>query len=106
MVFDVQKIRQDFPILSKKVNGHPLVYFDNAATSQKPEVVINSIVDYYSNYKVSNDLIELRNLATVAELIIRSAITRKESRGLHFTLDYPNALPEALDTILTPNARN
>ena len=41
MEFDVQKIRQDFPILSKKVNGYPLVYFDNAATSQKPQVVID-----------------------------------------------------------------
>ena len=53
MEFDVQKIRQDFPILSKKVNGYPLVYFDNAATSQKPQVVIDSIVDYYSNYNAS-----------------------------------------------------
>lgn len=50
MEFDVQKIRLDFPILSRKVNGHPLVYFDNAATSQKPQIVIDSIVDYYSNY--------------------------------------------------------
>ena len=53
MEFDVQKIRQDFPILSKKVNGYPLVYFDNAATSQKPQVVIDSIVDYYSNYNAN-----------------------------------------------------
>lgn len=53
MEFDVQKIRQDFPILSRKVNGHPLVYFDNAATSQKPQVVIDSIVDYYSNYNAN-----------------------------------------------------
>lgn len=50
MSFDVQKIRLDFPILQRKVNGYPLVYFDNAATSQKPQIVIDSIVDYYSNY--------------------------------------------------------
>ena len=50
MAFDVNKIREDFPILKRKVNGHPLVYFDNAATSQKPSKVIDSIVDYYSNY--------------------------------------------------------
>lgn len=53
MVFDVQKIRTDFPILSRKVNGYPLVYLDNAATSQKPQVVIDCIVDYYSNYNAN-----------------------------------------------------
>ncbi|PHS67534.1 MAG: cysteine desulfurase CsdA [Flavobacterium sp.] len=53
MDFDVQKIRADFPILSRKVNGYPLVYFDNAATSQKPQIVIDSIVDYYSNYNAN-----------------------------------------------------
>ena len=50
MAFNVNKIREDFPILKRKVNGYPLVYFDNAATSQKPSKVIDSIVDYYSNY--------------------------------------------------------
>ena len=49
-MFDVIKIRKDFPILNRKVNEKPLIYFDNAATSQKPQVVIDSIVDYYSNY--------------------------------------------------------
>ena len=53
MAFDVQKIRSDFPILSRKVNGYPLVYLDNAATSQKPMQVIDSIVDYYSNYNAN-----------------------------------------------------
>lgn len=53
MEFDVEKIRLDFPILSKKVNGYPLVYLDNAATSQKPQIVIDSIVDYYSNYNAN-----------------------------------------------------
>lgn len=60
------------------------------------------INDYYSNYKVSNDLIELRNLAVAAELIIRSAIQRRESRGLHYSLDYPEMSPIAQDTILVP----
>ncbi|WP_207062592.1 L-aspartate oxidase [Motiliproteus sp. SC1-56] len=60
------------------------------------------ISDYYSNYKVSKDLVELRNLEVVAELIIRSAMLRKESRGLHYTLNYPQPLPEERDTILTP----
>ncbi len=60
------------------------------------------IAEYYSNYKVSSDLIELRNLATVAELIIRSAHERKESRGLHYSPDYPEKSPIARDTILVP----
>ncbi|HPE83466.1 MAG: cysteine desulfurase [Aequorivita sp.] len=53
MPFDIQKIRNDFPILSRKVNGCPLVYLDNAATSQKPQQVIDCIVDYYSNYNAN-----------------------------------------------------
>lgn len=53
MAFDVQKIREDFPILQRQVNGHPLVYLDNAATSQKPWSVINCLVDYYSNYNAN-----------------------------------------------------
>ncbi len=53
MSFNVQKIRNDFPILSRKVNSYPLVYLDNAATSQKPQQVIDCIVDYYSNYNAN-----------------------------------------------------
>lgn len=53
MPFNIQKIRNDFPILSRKVNGQPLVYLDNAATSQKPQQVIDAIVDYYSNYNAN-----------------------------------------------------
>ncbi len=66
------------------------------------DVLHQEIVDFYSNYKVTNDLLELRNLMTIADLIICSAIQRKESRGLHYTLDYPEQLPIAQDTILTP----
>jgi cysteine desulfurase/selenocysteine lyase len=51
--FDVDTIRKDFPILSRKVNNKPLVYLDNAATSQTPQVVIDTIVDYYSNYNAN-----------------------------------------------------
>lgn len=50
---DVEKIRKDFPILKRKVNGYPLVYFDNAATSQTPQQVIDAISDYYSNYNAN-----------------------------------------------------
>jgi cysteine desulfurase/selenocysteine lyase len=50
ITFDIERIRNDFPILSRSVNGKPLIYFDNAATSQTPQQVIDVIVDYYSNY--------------------------------------------------------
>jgi len=62
----------------------------------------SEVAEYYSNYKVSNDLLELRNLICVADLTIQSAMTRKESRGLHYTLDYPNTSAQANNTILTP----
>lgn len=68
----------------------------------RAELLQSEINEYYSNYKVSNDLLELRNLAMVAELMIRCAIERRESRGLHYTLDYPELLPDARDTILQP----
>ncbi|MGY5850695.1 aminotransferase class V-fold PLP-dependent enzyme [Salegentibacter sp. F14] len=53
ITFDIEKIRKDFPILKRKVNGYPLVYLDNAATSQTPKQVIDVIVDYYSNYNAN-----------------------------------------------------
>lgn len=65
-------------------------------------LLLDEIDEFYSNYKVSRDLLELRNLATVADLMISSAMERKESRGLHYTLDYPEQLPVAVDTILVP----
>ena len=59
------------------------------------------IHEYYGNFRINNDLIELRNLSLVADLIIESALRRKESRGLHYTLDYP-ASSQAGDTVLQP----
>ncbi len=58
--------------------------------------------EYYAHFRVSTDLIELRNLLQCAELIVRSALARHESRGLHYTLDYPALLAEAKDTVLVP----
>ena len=60
------------------------------------------VQDYYGNFRITADLIELRNLVTVADLIVRSARRRKESRGLHFSSDYPAMLAEAVDTVLDP----
>ena len=60
------------------------------------------IDEYYANFRISNNLLELRNLVQVAELIVRSAMERKESRGLHFTLDYPDLLDNPQPTILQP----
>ncbi len=67
-MFDIQKIRTDFPILSQKVNGKPLVYFDNGATSQKPQVVIDAISKYYSeiNANIHRGVHTLSQLATDA----------------------------------------
>lgn len=62
------------------------------------------IRDYYSNFRISNDLVELRNLLNVAELTVLCALQRRESRGLHYTLDYPdtNDVAYARDTVMTP----
>ncbi|MGL5759189.1 L-aspartate oxidase [Plesiomonas sp.] len=61
------------------------------------------INDYYANFRVSNNLLELRNLVQVAELIVLCALQRKESRGLHYTLDYPEPQPDPLPSILSPH---
>ncbi|MDQ3139862.1 MAG: L-aspartate oxidase [Pseudomonadota bacterium] len=66
------------------------------------ELLRQETADYYGHFRVTPDLVELRNLVEVSALIVRSALARKESRGLHYTLDYPDLLPDAVDTVLTP----
>ena len=63
----------------------------------------DEVHEFYSNFKISNDLIELRNLLQVAELIVESAISRKESRGLHYSKDHTNLETEPIPTVLEPS---
>ena len=90
-MFDVQKIRADFPILSQKVNGKPLVYFDNGATAQKPQVVIDAISKYYSeiNANIHRGVHTLSQLATDAyeasRNTIQAHINAKHNHEIIFT---------------------
>jgi L-aspartate oxidase len=63
------------------------------------------IDEYYRNFRITHDLLELRNLVDVASLIVNSALSRHESRGLHFSRDYPATLPKALPSVMTPKRR-
>jgi L-aspartate oxidase len=66
------------------------------------KLLSEEVGDYYGHFRVTTDLIELRNLLQSADLIVRSALHRHESRGLHYTLDYPRTLAKAVDTVLVP----
>ncbi len=63
------------------------------------------IYEYYSHFRITRDLLELRNLVDVAGLIVDSALSRRESRGLHYSQDYPETLPKALPTVLSPGRK-
>ena len=67
------------------------------------QMLRNEVDEFYSNFRISNNLIELRNLLQVAELIVRSAMERQESRGLHYSKDYPNLADIAVPTVLEPS---
>jgi L-aspartate oxidase len=66
------------------------------------QLLHEEINEYYRNFHVSADLLELRNLVLTADLIVQSALSRHESRGLHFSKDYPQMLPLAVPTVLIP----
>jgi L-aspartate oxidase len=63
------------------------------------------INEYYANFRITRDLLELRNLVEVASLIVSSAMARRESRGLHYSLDFPETLPKAVPTVLAPERK-
>lgn len=88
MTLDVNKIRNDFPILKRKVNGYPFVYFDNAATSQKPSKVIASITDYYENY---NSNIH-RGVHTVSQEATDAYENARKKIQKHFNAKYPEEI--------------
>jgi cysteine desulfurase/selenocysteine lyase len=97
-MFDIQKIRSDFPILARKINGRPLVYLDNAATSQKPACVLEALSDYYSNYNanIHRGIHTLSEEATVAYECVREKlrdfIGASESRSVVFTRNATEAI--------------
>jgi L-aspartate oxidase len=66
------------------------------------DMLRQEVTEYYAHFRVTPDLIELRNLVEVADLIVRSALARRESRGLHFTRDWQRTLAQARDTVLVP----
>ena len=68
----------------------------------KMKLIKNEVQEFYKNFEVTSDFLELRNLVQVSELIIDSAIKRKESRGLHYNIDYPKKLKKASSTIISP----
>ena len=87
-MLDINKIRGDFPILHRKVNGKPLVYFDNAATSQTPRAVIDSIVDYYSNYNANIH----RGVHTLSQEATAAYEEAREKIQQHFNAARPHEI--------------
>jgi cysteine desulfurase/selenocysteine lyase len=100
-MFDVQKIRAQFPILSQSVNGKPLVYFDNGATSQKPQVVIDSIVDYYSNYNanIHRGVHTLSQLATDAYEQARYKIQKHFNAKQPYEIIFTSGTTESINLV-------
>ncbi len=101
MAFDVQKIRQDFPILHRQVNGQELVYFDNAATAQTPQPVIDAIVDYYSttNANIHRGVHALSQEATEAYEAARQKIQKHFNAAHPYEIILTSGTTEAINCI-------
>ena len=87
-MFNVENIRKDFPILTRKVNGKPLVYFDNAATSQTPQQVIDVIVDYYTNYNANIH----RGVHTLSQEATNLYEQARQKIQTHFNAKFPHEI--------------
>ena len=100
-MLDIHKIRADFPILSQKVNGKPLVYFDNGATSQKPQVVIDAIVDYYSRYNanIHRGVHTLSQLATDAYEQARNKIQKHFNAKHSYEIIFTSGTTESINLV-------
>ena len=85
-MFDVEKIRKDFPILSRSVNGKPLVYFDNGATAQKPQMVIDALTHYYT-YQNSNIHRGVHTLSREMTIVYEEA---RQTIQKHINAKYPH----------------
>jgi cysteine desulfurase/selenocysteine lyase len=100
-MLDINKIRADFPILTQKVNGKPLIYFDNGATSQKPQVVIDTIVDYYSRYNanIHRGVHTLSQLATDAYEQARNTIQKHFNAKNAFEIILTSGTTESINLV-------
>ena len=100
-MLDIQKIRADFPILSEKVNGRPLVYFDNGATSQKPQVVIDAISKYYQEYNanIHRGVHTLSQLATDAYEVSRGKIQKHLNAKFPHEVIFTSGTTHAINTV-------
>lgn len=100
-MLDIQKIRADFPILSQKVNGRPLVYFDNGATSQKPQVVIDAISKYYQEYNanIHRGVHTLSQLATDAYEVSRGKIQKHLNAKFPHEVIFTSGTTHAINTV-------
>ncbi|HXG57216.1 MAG TPA: cysteine desulfurase [Vicinamibacterales bacterium] len=109
--FDVQRIRQDFPILRRLVHGHPLVYLDNAATTQKPQVVIDTLVRYYTdiNANVHRGVHNLSELATEAydgaRSTIRAFFNASSDREIIFTRNATEGINLVAQAFVRPSLK-
>lgn len=100
-MLDIQKIRADFPILSQQVNGKPLVYFDNGATSQKPQIVIDAIVDYYTRYNanIHRGAHALSQIATDAYEQARHKIQQHFNAKHSFEIIFTSGTTESINLV-------